>query len=102
MITIILFLKNQVQDPHPGANDTSASLVITKNDGNSNWGTSFKRNSDGLVQNANAFDFVGYGDSGEIYAKTTTDSDYSVVNKKYFEQHKTYLVRYVSTSLLGG
>lgn len=91
-----------VQDPHPGANDTGASLVITKNDGNSNWGTSFKRNSDGLVQNANAFDFVGYGDSGEIYAKTTTDSDYSVVNKKYFEQHKAYLVRYVSTSLLGG
>lgn len=156
-----------VQDPYPGVNDTGASLVITKNNNNSNWGTSFKRNSDGLVQNANAFDFVGYGDSGEIYAKTTTDSDYSVVNKKYakanfvkainvtentyvyaasregpngklrvtttaeggtmvqrtsdatvrtndpksdfdavnkryFEQHKADLARYVSTSLLGG
>lgn len=80
-------LDGYVQDPHPGNNDTGATLIITKNPENSTWSTAFKRNSVGLVQNANAFDFVGYGDSGEIYAKTTTDSDYSVVNKKYAEDN---------------
>lgn len=74
---------NFVQDPFPGKNDTGADLTIIKNIETSKWGTAFKRNSAALAQNANAFDFVGYGDSGEIYAKTTTDSDYSVVNKKY-------------------
>lgn len=76
-----------VQDPHPGQNDTGATLAIVKNAETPNWVTAFKRNSAELVQNAGAFDFVGYGDNGEIYAKTTTNSDYSVVNKKYVDDN---------------
>lgn len=76
-----------IQDPFPGNNDTGASLVIVKNIETSNWVQAFKRNSDGLVQNADAYDVVGYGHSGEIYAKTTTNSDYSVVNKQYADDN---------------
>lgn len=74
-----------VQDPFPGNNDTGASLILVKNINTSSWTKGFKRNSASLVQQANGFDAVGYGDNGEIYAKTTTDSDYSVVNKKYID-----------------
>ena len=35
------------------------------------------------MKNANASDFVGYGDQGEIYSKITLNNDYSVVNKEY-------------------
>ena len=76
-----------VQDPLPGKNTTGAAIVIIKDYGNSNWTTGFKRNTKELVVNAGATDFVGYDNGGVIYAKTTTNEDYSVTNKKYVDDN---------------
>lgn len=79
--------KGCVQDPLPGRNNTGATVTIIKDFGKTTWSASFRRNTAELVVNANATDFVGYGNNGEIYAKTTTDSDYSVPNKKYVDDN---------------
>lgn len=72
-----------VQDPAPGKNNTGAALTIQKGFGDSDWNTAFKRNTVELLEHAGASDYVGYDTNGVIYAKTTSNSDYSVTNKKY-------------------
>ena len=77
--------KNLIKNPHPGVNITGAGIVTYKPLGSSDWGTAFIRNSHSLVDHAEYGAIVGYDDGGVIYAKTTTDDPWSVVNKKYVD-----------------
>lgn len=79
--------KNLIKDPYPGVNDTGADIVNRKPYGSSDWGSAFVRNTHPLANNAEAGAIVGYDNNGVIYAKTTSDDDYSVVNKKYADDN---------------
>ena len=79
--------KNLIKDPYPGVNNTGANIVNYKPYGSSDWGSAFVRNTHALVSNAESGAIVGYDNNGVIYAKTTSDDDYSVVNKKYAEDN---------------
>ena len=79
--------KNFIKDPYPGVNNTGANIVNYKPYGSSDWGSAFVRNTHALVNNAGSGAIVGYDNNGVIYAKTTSDDDYSVVNKKYAEDN---------------
>lgn len=88
--------KGCIQDQYPGNNNTGADIVLMKIFGKSDWSTTFRRNSAALVVNADGYDFVGYGSHGEIYAKATTDSDYSVTNKKYVDDNYVKKVKFTN------
>ena len=75
--------KNLIKDPYPGVNVTGANIVNYKPFGSQDWGSAFVRNTHDLVNNAGSGSIVGYDNNGVIYAKTTSDDDYSVVNRKY-------------------
>lgn len=79
--------KNLIKDPYPGVNNTGADIVNYKPSGSSDWGSAFVRNTHELVTNGNSSSLVGYDNNGVIYAKTTSDDDWSVVNKKYAEDN---------------
>lgn len=79
--------KNLIKDPYPGVNNTGANIVNYKPYGSSDWGSAFVRNTHALVSNAESGAIVGYDNNGVIYAKTTSDDDWSVVNKKYAEDN---------------
>lgn len=81
--------KNLIKDPYPGENDTGADIINYKPFGSLYWGNAFVRNTHDLVNNAETGAIVGYDNNGVIYAKTTSDDDYSVVNKKYAEDNFT-------------
>lgn len=81
--------KNLIKDPYPGVNVTGASIINYKPYGSSDWGSAFVRNTHALVNNAESGAIVGYDNNGVIYAKTTSDDDYSVVNRKYAEDNFT-------------
>nr|DAL76786.1 MAG TPA: hypothetical protein [Caudoviricetes sp.] len=75
--------KNLINDPYPGVNNTGAGILNYKPIDSTSWGSAFIRNTHSLVNNAEIGAIVGYDNNGIIYAKTTSDDDYSVVNKKY-------------------
>ena len=79
--------KNLIKDPYPGVNVTGASIINYKPYGSSDWGRAFVRNTHNLVNNAESGSIVGYDTNGVIYAKTTSDDDYSVVNRKYGDEN---------------
>lgn len=79
--------KNLIKDPYPGVNNTGASIVNYKPYGSSDWGSAFVRNTHALVAHAESGAIVGYDNNGVIYAKTTSDDPWSVVNKKYAEEN---------------
>lgn len=79
--------KNLIKDPYPGKNITGAAILNYKPYDSADWGSAFLRNTHSLVNNAGAGSVVGYDDNGVIYAKTTSDDDYSVVNKKYGDEN---------------
>lgn len=79
--------KNLIKDPYPGVNNTGADIVNYKQYDSSDWGSAFVRNTHALVNNAESRSIVGYDNNGVIYAKTTSDDDYSVVNKKYADEN---------------
>lgn len=79
--------KNLIKDPYPGTNNAGANIVNYKPYGSSDWGSAFVRNTHALVNNAESGAIVGYDNNGVIYAKTTSDDDYSVVNKKYGDEN---------------
>lgn len=85
-----------VQDPAPGKNVTGATLTLMKQFGKTDWATAFKRDSEALVANASTNDYVGYGNRGEIYAKITTNSDYSVTNRKYVDDNYVAKVKFTN------
>lgn len=75
--------KNLLIDKLPGLNNTGAKVVYSKGHGDVSWAASFVRNTHALVNNAETGAIVGYDNDGVIYAKTTSDDEWSVVNKKY-------------------
>lgn len=77
--------KNFIKDPYHGENNMGAGIVTYKQYGSADWGCAFVRNKHSLVNNAEDGAIVGYDNNGVIYAKTTSDDDYSVVNKKYVD-----------------
>lgn len=79
--------KNLIKDPYPEKNDTGANIINYKPNGSSDWGSAFVRNTHSLVNNASAGSVVGYDNGGVIYAKTVSDDDWSVVNKKYGDEN---------------
>ncbi len=79
--------KNLIKDPYPGVNNTGANIVNYKPYGSADWGSAFVRNTHSLVNNAEAGAIVGYDNGGVIYAKTTSDDPWSVVNKEYAEEN---------------
>lgn len=79
--------KNFIKDPYPGVNNTGANIINYKPYGSSDWGSAFVRNTHDLVNHAGPGAIVGYDNYGVIYAKTTSDDDYSVVNKKYGDEN---------------
>ena len=79
--------KNLIKDPYPGVNNTGATIINGKLNGNSSWGYAFVRNTHSLVENAGYGEIVGYDNSGVIYAKTTTNDPWSVVNKEYADNN---------------
>lgn len=79
--------KNFIKDPYPGINVTGASIINYKPYRSADWGSAFVRNTHNLVNNAESGSIVGYDNNGVIYAKTTSDDDYSVVNKKYGDEN---------------
>ena len=79
--------KNLLKDPYPGANVTGAGLVNYKSIDSTSWGTAFIRNTHALVENAEYGAIVGYDNYGVIYAKTTSDDNYSVVNREYADKN---------------
>lgn len=79
--------KNLIKDPCPGVNNTGANIVNYKPYGSSDWGSAFVRNTHALVSNAESGAIVGYDNNGVIYAKTTSDDPWSVVNKEYAEEN---------------
>lgn len=85
--------KNLIKDPYPGVNNTGADIVNYKPYGSSDWGSAFVRNTHSLVNNAYSGSLVGYDNNGIIYAKTTSDDPWSVVNKEYAEAHYAQVVK---------
>lgn len=79
--------KNLMKDPYPGVNNTGANIVNYKPNDSSDWGGAFVRNTHPLVEHAESGAIVGYDNNGVIYAKTTSDDEWSVVNKKYAYDH---------------
>ncbi len=79
--------KNLIKDPYPGVNNTGASIINCKRFRLADWGSAFLRNTHALVNNANSDSIVGYDNNGIIYAKTTSDDPWSVVNKEYAEDN---------------
>lgn len=79
--------KNLIKDHYPGVNNTGANIINYKPFGSSDWGSAFVRNTHSLVDNAGPDAIVGYDNYGVIYAKTTSDDDYSVVNRKYGDEN---------------
>lgn len=79
--------KNLIKDPYPGINVTGASIINYKPYDSADWGSAFVRNTHNLVNNAESGSIVGYDNNGVIYAKTTSDDDYSVVNRKYADEN---------------
>ena len=79
--------KNLIKDPYPGVNNTGANIVNYKPYDSSDWGSAFVRNTHYLVNNANSDSIVGYDNNGVIYAKTTSDDPWSVVNKEYGDEN---------------
>lgn len=79
--------KNLIKDPYPGTNNTGANIVNYKPYDSADWGGAFVRNTHALVNNAESGAIVGYDNDGVIYAKTTSDDDYSVVNRKYGDEN---------------
>lgn len=79
--------KNLIKDPYPGVNNTGANIVNYKPYGSADWDSAFVRNTHALVSNAESGAIVGYDNNGVLYAKTTSDDDYSVVNKKYGDEN---------------
>lgn len=79
--------KKLIKDPYLGVNDTGAGIVNYKPNGSSDWDTTFVRNTHNLVNNAGSGAIVGYDNVGVIYAKTTTDDPWSVVNKEYADNN---------------
>ena len=79
--------KNLIKDPYPGVNVTGAGIVNYKPINSSDWGMAFIRNTHSLVNNAGTGSIVGYDNNGIIYAKTTSDDPWSVVNKKYVDDN---------------
>lgn len=77
--------KNIIKDPYPGVNDTGAKIINGKSNGDSTWGVAFVRNTHDLVYHADAGAIVGYDNGGVIYAKTTSDDPWSVVNKGHMD-----------------
>lgn len=75
--------KNLIKDPYPGVNVTGVNIVNYKPYGSADWGSAFVRNTHALVNNAGSGAIVGYDNDGVIYAKTTSDDEWSVVNRKY-------------------
>lgn len=79
--------KNLIKDPYPGVNNTGASIINYKRFGLADWSSAFVRNTHALVNNANSDSIVGYDNNGIIYAKTTSDDPWSVVNKEYADDN---------------
>lgn len=79
--------KNFIKDPYPGVNVTGAGIVNYKPINSSDWGNAFIRNTHSLVNNAGHGAIVGYDNVGVIYAKTTSDDPWSVVNKEYADNN---------------
>lgn len=79
--------KNFIKDPYPGVNYLGASIVNYKPYESAEWNSAFVRNTHSLVNNAGADAIVGYDNNGVIYAKTTSDDPWSVVNKEYAEDN---------------
>nr|DAF20235.1 MAG TPA: hypothetical protein [Caudoviricetes sp.] len=79
--------KNLIKDPYPGVNVTGAGIVNYKPYGSADWGSAFIRNTHGLVDHAESGAITGYDNNGVLYAKTTSDDDYSVVNRKYADEN---------------
>lgn len=79
--------KNLIADPYPGVNVTGADIINIKPYNSADWGSAFVRNTHDLVDIGYKGSIVGYDNVGVIYAKTTTDDDYSVVNKKYADDN---------------
>ena len=91
--------KNLIKDPYPGVNNTGANIVNYKPYGSLVWGSAFVRNTHALVNNAESGAIVGYDNNGVIYAKTTSDDDYSVVNKKYGDENYRKIVTGTSNEI---
>ena len=79
--------KNLIKDPYPGVNVTGAATVIYKSIDSESWGTAFIRHTHALVNNARYGAIAGYDNDGAIYAKTTSDDSWSVVNKEYADDN---------------
>lgn len=79
--------KNLIKDPYPGMNNTGANIINYKPFGSSDWGSAFVRNTHNLVNDAGPGAIVGYDNYGVIYAKTTSDDEWSVVNRKYADEN---------------
>lgn len=88
--------KNLIKDPYPGVNVTGAGIVNYKPINSADWGSAFIRNTHGLVSHAGYGAIVGYDDVGVIYAKTTSNDPWSVVNKEYADNN---FVKYNSTEI---
>lgn len=79
--------KNLIKDPYPGVNVTGAGIINYKPFNSADWGSAFVRNTHSLVTNAGNGAIVGYDNGGVIYAKTTSDDPWSVVNKEYADKN---------------
>lgn len=79
--------KKLIKDPYPGVNVTGAGIVNYKPAESADWAMTFIRNTHNLVNNAGYGAIVGYDNYGVIYAKTTSDDPWSVVNKKYLDDN---------------
>ena len=91
--------KNLIKDPHPGRNDTGADIIPRKFNNENSWGIGFLRNTHALVNNAESGSIVGYDNNGVIYAKTVSDDDWSVVNKKYADENYRKVVTGTSNEI---
>lgn len=79
--------KNLIKDPYPGVNDTGAGIVNYKSTESAIWGMQFIRCTHSLTNNAGYGAIVGYDNGGVIYAKTTSNDPWSVVNKEYADNN---------------
>lgn len=99
--------KNLIKDPYLGVNITGANIVPCKQYESVDWGSAFVRNTHSLVNNAVAGEIVGYDNNGVIYAKTTSDDPWSVVNKEYVDNaianlSPTTILKYQHNLILEG
>ena len=79
--------KNLIKDPYPGVNNTGVGIVNYKPADSADWGSAFVRNTHALVNNAESGSITGYDNNGVLYAKTTSDDPWSVVNKEYADDN---------------